>query len=250
VTTDVVAGRRAVRIAAGAAFVGILASGPLGLLIVARTHPQPAWRDAETFARAYHAVQALPYYCGFLLVAGMVGIVASLHTLAAPRERSRSTAAVACVGAFAAMIVTNYAIQTAFVPATVSPWLPTSAPVLAALTMANPRSLGWALEMWGYAVPGAATWLIAPVVRETFKTTAGRIASVLFMMNGPASIASAVLTALIPGWVLSAAGVGAFVVWNVLVLAMTLLLAIAGSSRAAGRDLRAQAVNHLPGVTL
>jgi hypothetical protein len=83
--------------------------------------------------------------------------------------------------------------------------------------MANPRSLGWGLEMWGYAVLGVATWLTAPVFGNT---RTGRWTRAVFVANGPLSIAGAMATALSPGWVLRPVGLGAFAAWNILSVAM------------------------------
>ncbi len=71
--------RRWLSIAAAAAFLGALLSGPIGLWLVSQTHPQPPWHDAETFASAFHPVQNVPYFAGFLLVGGFVAFIASAH---------------------------------------------------------------------------------------------------------------------------------------------------------------------------
>jgi len=54
---------------------GVVLSGPLALLVVALVHPQPSWRDAATFAAAYHPVQLLPYVGGFALIGGFVALI-------------------------------------------------------------------------------------------------------------------------------------------------------------------------------
>jgi hypothetical protein len=218
--------QRLVSHGAAVGFIGAATSGLVGFLIVGATRPQPDWRDAETFARSYHAIQALPYFCGFLLVGGMVVTIAGLHALARPEHRGRTAAALALAGAFAAMIFTNYAIQTTLVPALATPWDSSHAALLSAVTMANPRSLGWALEMWGYAVLGAATWLSAAALKEGASGIFAQLAAALFVANGPLSIGAAMLTAVVPGWVLTTAGLAAFTIWNALMLCMTLLTAL------------------------
>ena len=111
-----------------------------------------------------------------------------LHRLASERHRFRTTCALAFVAAFAAMVFTNYAIQTTFVPALAKYGSAGDEPLVGALTMTNPRSLGWALEMWGYALLGVATWLSAPV----FSSGAlERLTALLFVLNGFVSIATA-----------------------------------------------------------
>jgi len=220
--------RRVVSISAALAVAGALASGPIGLWIVGATHPQPPWDDAAAFVAAYHPVQALPYYLGFLLVGGFVGLVAGLHALAPESLRARTGAAVPLAGAFAAMVFVNYAIQTTFVPALASGTAPEDGLILGAFTMANPRSLAWALEMWGYAVLGVATWLVAPVFHgnRLERTTAW-----LFAANAPFSILGGILTAVSPGWVLTGPGLAAFGAWNALVVVMAALAWLAMRAR-------------------
>ena len=48
---------------------------------------------------------------------------------------------------------------------------------------------------------------------------------------GPVSIATALATAARPGWVLSGIGLASFVVWNVLIVAMTALALLAMRAR-------------------
>ena len=199
--------------------IGAVLSGPVAVGIVQVVQPQPAWRGAETFVREFHSVQTLPYFAGFVLIAGFVGLIVGLWGIAPERLRVRLLCAVACTATFAAMVLLNYALQTTVIPSIVRDWSPDSAPVIAALTMANPTSLGWALEMWGYGVLGVATWLAAPAFPAT---PPGRLAQAFFTANGPISIAGALLTALGPGWTTSPGGLVAFAVWNLIVVAMAI----------------------------
>jgi hypothetical protein len=208
---------RTATIAAGVMLAGLLLSGPVGLGF-ASLHPQPAWTDAEAAARAYHPIQTVPYLAGFLLVGGALGLVAALHALARPELRARTGAALGFASAFAALIFLNYVVQTTFVPALMRSHAPGEAPLIAAFSLANPRSLGWALEMWGYAVLGVATWLVAPVFAGDGRL--GRATAGLFVANGPVSIAGGLLTAWRPGWVMTPVGTALFVGWNLLVAAM------------------------------
>jgi hypothetical protein len=52
-----------------ATLIGIVVSGPISLALVS-LRPQPAWTGPDAFARAYHPLQTLPYFTGFLLVGG------------------------------------------------------------------------------------------------------------------------------------------------------------------------------------
>lgn len=208
---------------------GIVLSGPVSLVLVNALHPQPAWTGPEAFARAYHPIQTLPYFTGFLLVGGSLYLVAALQTLASDAQRVRATAGLGFASAFAALIFFNYVVQTTFVPGLVASASLESAPLIAAFSLSNPRALGWALEMWGYAVLGVATWLVAPVLADHGR--AGRTAAALFVANGPVSIVGALLTALRPGWVMTAAGFGLFAAWNLLMLVMVALVIVAFRSR-------------------
>lgn len=220
--------QRGVAIGAATALLGTVASGPLGLWLVGVTHPQPPWRDAETFVHAYHVVQIVPYLAGLLLVGGFVMLLTSLHLLAAEDVRVRTVWALGFVAAFAAMIFTNYAVQTTVVPGLVKQWVPDKGPLLSALTMANPHSLGWALEMWGYGVLGVATWLCAPVFAHG---ALERVTALLFRVNGPISILGIFATILRPGWVMTGLGLAAFALWNILIIAMTVLVLAAMRAR-------------------
>ena len=217
---------RLVRAGALCALLGALTSGPLGLWLVHATHPQPPWRDEVTFVASYHWIQTLPFFAGFALVGGFVLLIAALHAEAPTTLRARTTAAVAFASAFAAMIFTNYAIQTTFVPALLESSSTARSGLLAAVTMANPRSLGWAVEMWGYALLGVATWLAAPMFGGPAVAQWTRR---FFVWNGPASIASAAMTAILPGWVMSSLGLWAFGTWNLLIVLLTLGAFLAAS---------------------
>jgi len=207
-------------ISAGCALSGTVLSGPIALAVVAATHPQPPWSNADVFAANYHPIQSLPYFFGLLLVGGFVALVASLHELAPRPSRARTGIAAMFAAAFAAMIFANYAVQTTFVPALLSNGVAEDLALAGELTMANSHSLGWALEMWGYAVLGVATWLVAPVF-HSFRF--GRATSALFVVNGPLSVLGGVATAITPGWVLTEGGLYAYGLWNLLVIAMLIL---------------------------
>src|SRR5512135_933215 len=54
-------GHGLVRSAAWVVAAGALLSGPVAMLIVSITHPQPAWSGPETFRANYHPIQTIPY---------------------------------------------------------------------------------------------------------------------------------------------------------------------------------------------
>jgi hypothetical protein len=148
----------------------------------------------------------------------LVALIASLHLLAGEALQVRSIVALTLTAAFAALIVFNYAVQTTFVPALGGD--PGDEPLIAAFSMVNPRSLAWAVEMWGWALLGIATWLVSPVFAGAGLARAARIS---FAANGPVSVLGALITVARPGWVLSRPGLAAFAAWNALLLAMAVL---------------------------
>jgi hypothetical protein len=216
-------GHRLVAGAAATALVGAILSGPVSVGLVAATHPQPLWRGVEAFVEAYHPVQALPYVLGFSLIGGFAALMAALHEVAPPASRARTGAAKVFAGAAAAMVLTNYAMQIAVVPGLMRSSAPGEASLVALLTMANPASVGWGLEMWGYAVLGVATWLAA----EAFgRSRLERACAALFRLNGVVSVGAALYSAVRPGWVSSPAGLWNFAIWNVLVIVMLALIVL------------------------
>jgi hypothetical protein len=212
-----------------ATLIGIVVSGPVAVLIVEATHPQPAWSGAATFARSYHPVQLLPYLGGLVLIGGLVVLIAGAHAIASPRHAARTTVALVLSAAFASLILFNYVVQTTFLPEQARHFSPEASPIVSALSMANPRSLAWALEMWGYGVLGVATWLVAPVFE---RSRLERAAAFLFALNGPVSVAGAAATLLQPSWEQTTVGLVAFGAWNILLAAMAACAALSFWRRA------------------
>jgi len=204
--------------------LGIVVSGPLAVGLVEATHPQPPWNGPALFARSFHPIQIVPYAGGILLVAGLVLLIASSHAIADDSQRPLANAALVFSAVFATLVFMNYIVQTTFVPGLVNGYVEPSAPILAALSMANPKSLAWAFEMWGWGFLGVATWLVARVFSSTrLERAAGRALAA----NGPISIGGGVWTAVQPGWMMTRAGLVAFALWNVLLFAMAVLVLIA-----------------------
>jgi len=210
--------------AATTALVGTVLSGVVGVAIVRASHPQPAWRGVEAFVLAYHPIQALPYVFGMGLIGGFVLLIAALHEVAPQEIRACTGAAKIFAGGAAAMVFTNYAIQIGVVPALISSTVPGEAAWVALLTMANPASVGWGLELWGYALLGVATWLAAAAFG---RSRLERACAALFVANGVVSVGAALWSAVRPRWVLTPAGLASFAIWNALVVAMLALVLVA-----------------------
>ncbi len=215
-------------LAAAVVIVGIVISGPLAVALVEATHPQPAWSSPEVLVEHFHPIQVVPYPGGIVLVGGLVLLMASLHALARPAHRAWANAALVLTAVFAAMIFLNYVVQSAFVPALVRDYDPRNASLLAAVSMVNPRSLTWAIEMWGWGFFGVATAVVAVVFDGDGVERAARTS---FVLNAPVSVIGALATTLWPGWPMTTAGLVSFASWNVLLLAMAALAGLALRAR-------------------
>jgi hypothetical protein len=226
--------------AAAATLVGILLSGPLALVLVNRTHPQPSWTSAEVFARSYHPIQSAPFLGGIILVAALVVLISSVHAVAQD-QRALTTTALVFASVFATLIFFNYVVQTTFLPALARSYQTTDAAIVSALTMSNPKSLAWGIELWGWGFLGVATWLLAPVFQGSALERATALA---FIANGPVSLLGAVWTVARPGWVITPAGLAAFGMWNVLLAVMAVLALLA--FRARMRDSATERVERAP----
>jgi len=218
VVIALLSGTQALRTSAALVVGGAVLSGPVAMFVVAQVSPQPAWAGVNVFADHYHPVQGLPYLLGFLLLSGFVFFSASCHALAAAPLRPRTAAALVFTAIYAALVFTNYTIQLGFIPRVLND----RPAYVAALTMANPASFAWFLEMFGYAAMGAATWLVAPAFMGSRRADAIRY---LLVANGALSIIGAACTAFFDRWVFSAAGMVSFAVWNALIPACYLLIA-------------------------
>jgi hypothetical protein len=202
---------------AGIVLAGILLSGPIAVSLVEAFAPQPPWVDAATFARHYSWLQSLPYVFGFLILGGFVAFMAGLAGTGREEQRPLEHAALAFTAVAAALVFFNYVLQTAAVPQSLSG----DGAILSLMTMANPRSLGWSLEMYGYGLLGVGTALAAPLFERGGRQ--GRIRALL-NANCVVSVVSAALVPLFPGWLLTPAGWVAGGVWNILVAVLMVLV--------------------------
>jgi hypothetical protein len=110
----------------------------------------------------------------------------------------------------------NYIIQIACIPVAIK-----YEPDLSAmLSMVNPSSVCWVLEMFGYAFLGISIWFLEPIFKENGRQFYIRV---LIIVNGLLSIAGAVITVLDISWVLSPIGLITYVGWNLLVVILMVL---------------------------
>ena len=196
---------------------GSLTSGPLAVLVVALVRPQPLWNGPDLFVDNFHRIQTLPFYFGLLLAAGSILMLVSIRLLA--KRQATALAALIFMSIGAALVIFNYVTQTTFIPAIVTTYTPEIGPVLTTLSMSNPNSLSWALEMWGYGLMGLGTWFAAGF----FGTTRlERIAKALFILNGVFGVFGASMASIDLGGVFSTAGMVGYGLWNVLYLALAI----------------------------
>lgn len=213
------ANQRLLLVSAIITIAGIILSGPIGVILT-QIKPQPAWQGEFIFVANYHYVQTLPYIFGFLLILGFTLFISTSFRLAATGyQKVFRIAANIFTTVYVTMVGLNYAIQISLVPA-----LTYKSPSFAALfTMANPRSVGWILEMFGYGFLGVATILIAPVFRKGIRMKTIRY---LLVANGVISIVGAAATTLGTNWLMEWPGIVSVVIWNLLILAIMILLII------------------------
>jgi len=146
---------------------GIVVSGPIGLAVVYIVHRPSQWTGAEAFVTDFHPVQAIPFFGGFALILGCLMVMSAISSVANPSQRPRATASIIATAGFVALILFNYVCQTTFIPALVRARDPSLGPIISTFSLQNPRSIAWAIEMWGYACLGAATWFAAVVFDQT-----------------------------------------------------------------------------------
>src|ERR1044071_9626525 len=69
---------------------GALLSGVISQVLVAGVHPARPWQDARDFASHYRAIEALPFFYGFALIAGGVMVIVACHRIATAAEQTRT----------------------------------------------------------------------------------------------------------------------------------------------------------------
>ena len=218
---------------AGITLPGIVLSSPVAVVLIHRIAPQPPWQDARVFAAHFHPLQTVTFFAGFLLVGGYVAALSAVHLAADERHHPRTFVAAAFTTVFAALIFFNYIVQTTFVPALVRDGNSVYDPIIGALTMSNPIALSWAIEMWGYGVLGVATWLAASAFdRSPVERRLGQ----LMRLNGVTSVLGALATAIDARWVLTTPGLWSYALWNVLIVAISILMWWVFKARLASAD--------------
>jgi hypothetical protein len=195
---------------------GALASGPAGTYYAQSVAPEPAWQNAQLFIENYNPIQVLPFYFGFLLLAGFLLFFSSLPKPQTSREHIFRNLVVYSGGVYAFMISLNYLLQIAVLPGILN--YPAMVELLASQ---NPHSLFWYIEMTGYGFLGLAGWFAAYSFHGKPLLTGIRY---LLIANGVISLAGSVLTFVFPGWVMTMPGLVSYLAWNVLVILVMILV--------------------------
>ncbi len=201
------------------AVVGFIFSGPVAFVIVRVVRPQPTWISSSVFVEHYHIIQDLPYYFGFLLIGGML-MVSVGHYLSEPEKseqikRFHLLFALGWTIVFCTLISFNYICQISFVRNLALDYKQEHDAVIASFSMANPLSLCWTIEMWGYGFLGIATWLTAGCYENR-----NNLIRILMIANGILSLGTAISTIINIRWVMTTAGIIAYFLWNVLMIFM------------------------------
>ena len=199
--------------------IGILMSGPIGNLIVQLVHKQEAWNGIQEFINGYSRIMSMPIAFGFLLVIGFVLFFASLYRTGNEDKRILEISGIMFCVIFSSIISLNYIINVAYVPNV----LDQSGANITFLTMSNPMSLAWVLEMFGYGFLGLATGFVAPLFGN--KGTQGAI-RYLLIINAIISILGAVVTAANLSGVLSIYGMIGYYFWNLLIFIIMILVIV------------------------
>jgi len=220
-----------------AALLVIAASllGPGVVFLDAAVRRPPPWSGPEAFVAGFHWIQVLPPLLGFPLLLGFLLFIAGAGRLDTVRGgRVDQVPVLLLTGLFGALVSFNYIANAWYVPHAAD------LGAVSVLSMANPRSLCWAIEMVAYGLLGVVTWLVAPTFREE--------AAIAFLLrtNGAVSVASAAVTLFDLAWVQTPIGLAFYAAWNLLVVAIMALVArrfrpggAPPSPEAAGQPLRA-----------
>lgn len=205
-------------LAAWTVLVGAMLSGPVGTGLLVIFAPQPAWRDAATFILNYRPVQSIPFLLGFVLMFGSCLLTAaSARLVKKEADKVLGSLALVAVGVYSALISLNYVVQTAYVPMLVR----ANEEFVGSFTMANPSSICWGVEMFGYLFQGFAFWLVAPAFEG------GRFARsvrLFLVVNLLMSVAGAVAACVDIAWAMTPFGLVMFVAWNLVVAALMVLM--------------------------
>jgi hypothetical protein len=209
------------------AMIGYLMSGPVAFIVVYLLKPQPTWVSPAVFVQHYSTIQDLPFYFGFLLIGGMLMLVAGHFLNYQEDDEKKKFHLLVAFGwtiAFFTLIAFNYICQTTFIHNMAVHYKSEFDFAISTFSMSNPLSFCWANEMWGYAFLGIATWLMSGYYTD--KSFSIRI---LLISNGILSLLSAIWTIIDVNWMMTTIGYIGYFIWNILMI--TLMIKIFSYSR-------------------
>ncbi|HKR04570.1 MAG TPA: hypothetical protein VJY62_08025 [Bacteroidia bacterium] len=204
------------------ALIGFIMSGPVAFLVVNLIKPQPAWISPEVFSENYSTIQDWPFYFGFLLIGGILMLVAGHYLNFKENNDEKKFHLLVSFGwtiAFFTLISFNYICQTTFIHNLALHYKPEYDFAISTFSMSNPKSFCWANEMWGYAFLGIATWLMAGYYRDK-----NNFIRSLLITNGIVSLIGAIWTIIDVSWVMTTVGFVAYFVWNVLMIVLMIMI--------------------------
>jgi hypothetical protein len=204
------------------ALAGFILSGPVAFMLVKVVKPQPQWVSPAVFAQHYHLVQDVPYYFGFLLIAGMLMISTGYYLNFKSNDANGKF--MLLLGlifsiVFSGLISFNYICQTTFIRNLAINYRSEHDSAIYTFSMANTLSLSWAIEMWGYAFLGLSTAL-----SSTYYKDRNNVIAALMILNGIVSICSVFVMIVNVSWVMTAAGLASYFGWNILMIVMMTLI--------------------------
>lgn len=211
--------------AAIAIFIGCVLSGLVGVPLVSWLAPQPAWQNGQVFAENYVLLQTLPYYAGMVMLTGFLLFHVTIYLLSDVEMKRFTLPALLFALLYAALVFFNYIMQTTFIPELARNYRAEFDTFIGALSMSNPAALGWAIEMWGYGLLGVASLFAVPFYRA-YSDNLNKTIVWLLILNFVMSIVGALLTAFNLPWVFTTPGFVTFVLWNVVVIALSALLVV------------------------
>jgi hypothetical protein len=197
----------------------VIAASLLGpgavFLDLALRGPRP-WAGPADLLAGFHWIQVVPPLLGFPLLLGFILFVAAARRLDEARGgRVDQVPVLLLTAVYGALVAFNYVANAWYVRQAGEADLG----AVSALSMNNPRSLCWAIELVAYGILGAVTWLLAPTFREEAAVAA------LLRVNGVVSVACAAVALADVTWVQTPAGLAFYAAWNLLVVAIMVLVA-------------------------
>ena len=199
----------------------VLASGPIGTALVRLLAPQPDWQGAGVFINNFSHVQLLPYFFGYGLIIGSILLFSAIYQLAKDEDKGPMLPSLIFVSIYAAIVSLNYLVQTTFIPALVARSADGASILISALSMANPNSLAWAIQMYGYMFLGLSFLWLYPYFKK------GRFSKqifVLLVVNAAMGVFGAFISSYQLDWVISLPGMISFIAWNIVFAALIIFI--------------------------